>query len=85
MIRKVLKWWILFFVWLCFGPDFPRIQYVAQAGLPLQSNLVYQTPELWMNYYAQFTKIILKGKYELNTSKLAILSALETGPRNGLY
>lgn len=35
-----------FFVWLCFGPDFPRIQYVAQAGLPLQSNLVYQTPEL---------------------------------------
>lgn len=37
---------VFFFVWLCFGPDFPRIQYVAQAGLPLQSNLVYQTPEL---------------------------------------
>lgn len=38
-----------------------------------------------VNHYAQFTKIILKGEYELITSKLAILSALETGPRNDLY
>lgn len=38
-----------------------------------------------VNHYAQFTKIILKGGYELNTSKLAILSALGIGPRNGLY
>lgn len=54
------------------------------AYSPKQSNL----PNSWImnvNHYAQFTKIILKGEYELITSKLAILSALETGPRNGLY
>lgn len=48
LIRKVLKWWILFFSLCGFAlvQTFPRTQYVAQAGLPLQSNLVYQTREL---------------------------------------